>query len=92
VKEKHITISSRSDLSKISQYTKSIHFRKFLSRRIVNDILNHRNVEFMSINRHIANKYQKILDEFKYKEIKIKILKRGRGRPSLIENVLRCRL
>jgi len=89
VNQKHISISSYSDLSRLSPSVKFIHFRKFVSKKIIKKVLcecpklvtvSFSMYAFRRCNDEILNRI--------YKEgIKLSISQKRPGRPSMIEKL-----
>ena len=87
VNDKHrAVISSYSDLSRISSNVKIIHFRKFVSKRILNLILNKcPNLKKISLSNYASKRLNhKCMNILSENKIVIKISS-NRGRPSILE-------
>ena len=79
-------ISSYSDLSKLSQKVKSVHFRKFVSRKLLEIILEKcPRLESISLSKYAHGRLH--FDFLKYKRVKIIISGKSSGRPNLVENI-----
>ena len=76
-------ISSYSDLSKISSNIKIIHFRKFISRNILNIILERcQNLKIISISNYASKRINSNIEKIiSNKNIELKISSE-RGRPN----------
>lgn len=86
VNVKHVVISSYSDLSKLSSKIKLIHFRKFVSKKLLKIILNKcPRLERISLSRYAYKRFNSNL--LKSKNIEIRISKNV-GRPNLVEVIL----
>jgi hypothetical protein len=87
VNVKQLSISSYSDLSKLSSDVKIVHFRKFISRRMVDMILGScRGIKKVSLSRYASEKCNsEIIDYLTDKGLQIHISNRGNGRPNLLE-------
>ena len=80
----HVVISSYSDLSKLSQKVKSVHFRKFVSRKLLEIILKQcPKLESISFSRYAHGRLHS--DFLKHKIIRVEISSKSPGRPNLVE-------
>lgn len=85
---KQLVISSYSDLSELSPKIKHIHFRKFVSKKILNEVReNCPNLDKISFSSSAAKRLQNYSFLIPAKA-EIKILERKSGRPNLIESFL----
>jgi len=81
-------LSSYSDISKIPSDVKSIHFRKFISKRILEIILrNCPNITCISISKYASKRLSlEILNLISNKNIDLEI-SLYRGRPNKLRNI-----
>ena len=89
--EKHsLTISSYSDLDKIERNVTRIHFRKFLSKKMLLKVLGKcKRLSTITISKYAYSKCKKeSIQLIKNKGIDI-IIRNRCGRPSLIERLIR---
>ncbi len=78
-----MVISSYSDLSKISPCAKSVHFRKFVSKRLLSLVVQKcRNLQSVSVSKYA---YRRLV--FSH-DVDVKISGRMPGRPSAIERLV----
>ena len=89
--ERRISVSSYSDLSKLSPFIKRIHFRKFLSKNLVRRVVQIcLELESISISRYAFERCDPACIEMvEGIGLGIVVSKRGRGRPNLLEVVRR---
>jgi len=87
VNVKHVSISSYSDLSKLSSFVKIVHFRKFLNRNILQKVLDRcSNLEKISVSKYVFNRCD---PDFIEKISKDGLnVERSVGRPNLIERLI----
>jgi len=87
VSAKHLVISSYSDLSKLSPEAKCVHFRKFVSKRLLKKVLcKFKKIERISLSKYAFSRCNaKLIEIVTRKKLEIKILERNAGRPNLIE-------
>ena len=88
--QKHISISSYSDLLKLSPRIKSVHFRKFVSRNILKKVLSVcLNLERISFSRYAFSRCDSnFIEELLEMGVSIGVSRRNAGRPNLIEKSL----
>lgn len=84
---KHISISSYSDLQKISKDIHIIHFRKFINQKILQNVFEkNSNIKQIEISKSAFKKCnKKVLDMLSKYGISYKISIRNRGRPNMVE-------
>lgn len=84
--KQRVTISSYSDLAKLRKDLKCVHFRKFLSKRLLSEILSVcENISSISLSRYAYAKCNKeLIESIKRKGISI-IIRKCVGRPNLME-------
>lgn len=83
---KHFTISSFGDLNRIIGDEKIIHLRKFVSKKALKLINSKcRDINFVSVSEKLYLKNKKTIDE---SNLKIVVIRRGSGRPNLIEKLM----
>jgi Ran GTPase-activating protein (RanGAP) involved in mRNA processing and transport len=89
VNVKQLSISSYSDISKLSSETRTIHFRKFVSRKLLRIILKScENLEKVSLSKYALQKCNpEIIDYLSKRGVAIQVSDRGIGRPSLLEKI-----
>lgn len=82
-------ISSYSDLAKLSPLVSEIHFRKFVSQRLLLEVLSvSNNLRKISMSKSAYSRCNNLcLDALKQRSIEVKI-SGGLGRPSLMEMIL----
>jgi hypothetical protein len=90
VNAKQVSISSYSDLLKLSSAIKSVHFRKFVSERLMNRVIQKcNNLKTVHFSKSAFGRCDKrILELLNKKKINYNISRRNSGRPNLIENKL----
>jgi hypothetical protein len=88
VNAKQLVISSYSDLSELSPKIKNIHFRKFVSKKMLNTIKEScPELDRISFSSSAAKRLQHCSSSLPTKA-EIQILARKSGRPNLIESFL----
>jgi len=89
VNAKQYSISSYSDLSKISSESKVIHFRKFLSKIMIVKVLsNFKNLKSISFSKYAYRRCNKdILELIEEQGVNI-IIRESKGRPSKLEKMM----
>jgi hypothetical protein len=88
VNAKHV-ISSYSDLPKLSLELDFVHFRKFLSKKMVSEILSKfKNIKIISFSKYAYRRCNKdILQLIEEQGINI-IIRECKGRPSKLERMM----
>lgn len=86
-KQSIAVVSSYSDISKFSAEANSVHFRKFVSRKVLKEVMKKcKNLEKVFLSKHLNNELnEKIIKRLNKNGISIAVSKRKTGRPSLIE-------
>ena len=86
---KQVSISSYSDLSKLSKRVNKIHFRKFISKKILRKVLiNCPNLDMISFSKYAFSRCnEKILEQIQQRGVKLKISLKDSGRPNLVERI-----
>ena len=85
-----MVISSYSDLDRISPMIKSIHFRKFLSKRLIKNVFKRCvKVKVISVSKYAYMRCDKnILGLIEKQGVKI-IVRQNIGRPNILERVMK---
>jgi hypothetical protein len=80
-------LSSYSDISKISSNVKIIHFRKFVSKKVLNIVIKKcPKLKIISLSRYASKRLNSNLIEILYlNQISLEISKKDIGRPNLLE-------
>ena len=86
---KQVSISSYSDLSKLSNRVNFVHFRKFVSKKILEKVLiDCPNLDMISFSKYAFSRCnEKILEQIQQKGVKLKISLKDSGRPNLVERI-----
>jgi hypothetical protein len=89
VNVKQYSISSYSDLQKISPQSEVIHFRKFLSKCLISEVLSSfKNLKFVSFSKYAYRRCNKdIIELIEEKGVNI-IIRESKGRPSKVEKMM----
>jgi hypothetical protein len=88
VSVKQVVVSSYSDLSKLSPEVKHVHFRKFISKKLLEEVLcKFKKVEKISISRYAFSRCSTKLIEIANNKLELEISERSVGRPNLIEKL-----
>lgn len=86
---KQVSVSSYSDLQKLSPHAKSVHFRKFVSKKLLECVLSKcPNVKKISFSKTVFDKNLVLLNSFKLVEVQFTVSNRERGRPNIIEKMI----
>ena len=87
--QKHSSISSYSDLSKLSHSVKFIHFRKFVSKKIIKKILSEcPNLVEISFSSYAYKRCNDEILKCIYGEgVNLSVSSRKAGRPNMIEKI-----
>ena len=87
--QKHSSISSYSDLSKLSHSVKFVHFRKFVSKKIIKKVLSEcPNLVEISFSNYAYKRCNDDILKFINKEgVNLLISSRRAGRPNIIEKI-----
>jgi hypothetical protein len=82
-----ISVSGYSDLSQLSPSISHLHFRKFLSKRLIMESLNMcQSLESVSLSRHaLVNCNPDCLEVLSVMGLEIMVSERSEGRPNLLE-------
>ena len=85
-----MSISSYSDILKISPETKIIHLRKFASERLVKKIIEKNpQITKISFSRYTASRCNpSIFGMIIKRDIEVVIQQKGPGRPNLLEAII----
>ena len=89
----YAVVSGYSCLDGLNSSTKRIHLRKFISKRLVNDIIGKcKNLEEISLPRHISERMNDDISKFLgQRNIIINISESSPGRPNLLDNIMKWR-
>jgi hypothetical protein len=89
VNVKHYSISSYSDISKIPQKSKLVHFRKFLSKAMISEVLsNFKNIKYISFSKYAYRRCNKdIIELIEEQGVNI-IIREFKGRPNKLEKMM----
>ena len=89
VVKKHIVISTSKDLEKINERTKFVHFRKYISSKLLEEVIRRsKRIVCISLSTSSLKKWNKKLEEIvKNRGIKVVVLKRY-GRPNYLEKMM----
>ena len=89
VSVKQVVISSYSDLSNLSPEVKHVHFRKFISKKILERVISKcSELEEISLSRYAYNRCASdFLNLLSQTNIEVKISAKGVGRPSIIDKM-----
>ncbi|MCD6403093.1 MAG: hypothetical protein J7K98_02060 [Candidatus Aenigmarchaeota archaeon] len=87
--KKHIVISTSKDLEKINERTKFVHFRKYISSKLLEEVIRRsKRIVCISLSTSSLKKWNKKLEEIvKNRGIKVVVLKRY-GRPNYLEKMM----
>lgn len=87
----YAVVSGYSCLEKLSSKTKRIHLRKFISKKLMNDILTIcDDLKEISLPKHISEKINiEISDLLKKRNISISISENSPGRPNILDNMIK---
>ena len=93
-KLEYAVVSGYSCLDKLSHKTKRIHLRKFISKRLMYDILSIcKDLREISLPKHISEKLNSEITELLEKRnIVISISENSPGRPNILDNMIKWRL
>ncbi|MEE9323095.1 MAG: hypothetical protein V3U72_00985 [Candidatus Aenigmarchaeota archaeon] len=84
---REVSVSSYSDLSKLSPSIRRVHFRKFLSKNLIERVFQIcLELESISISRYAFRRCDpSCIEMLENIGLEVMVSKRGRGRPNLLE-------
>ncbi|MEM5793058.1 MAG: hypothetical protein QXY45_01700 [Candidatus Aenigmatarchaeota archaeon] len=87
---KHFSISNYSDIKKISSEVDTIHLRKFVSQRMIDEILKRNpKIRLISFSRSAIKRCNPIIvEKLKMNKVEVIVKNRGPGRPNLLEAII----
>ena len=90
-KFEYTVVSGYSCLEKLSPKTKRIHLRKFISKKLVKNILDSCiNLKEISLPKHISEKINgDITEMLKERNIEVNVSENLPGRPNLLDNMIK---
>ena len=83
--DKLVVISSYSDLSRLIPGIRKVHFRKFISRKLLEDVLLRcPKLKYISVSRYASKRVYKFLSYVADKGLNIEYSNSNSGRPNLL--------
>ena len=83
---KQISISSYADLQKLSPEVKIVHFRKFVSKKLLESLSEIcPKIRLILVSENVYSRNSAIISSI---PIKVRVLQRNSGRPNLVDNFL----
>jgi hypothetical protein len=91
VKHRLHVISSRADIARLSPDVSAVHFRKFVSRAVLKEVLaSCKRLKIISLSRYAAGRLgSDIIEEVSARGLSVHISQNEAGRPSAIEKAMR---
>ena len=89
----YVVVSGYSCLDKLSPKTRRIHLRKFISKKLMNDILFVcKDLQEISLPKHISEKINADISELlEKKSITVSISENSPGRPNILDNMIKMK-
>ncbi|MBS3052129.1 MAG: hypothetical protein J4428_02040 [Candidatus Aenigmarchaeota archaeon] len=86
---KQVSISSYSDLEKLSPNIKIVHFRKFLNKKLIEKVLlKCPNIKKISCSKSAFRRNSGGFGFLEFSNIQLSVSEKDRGRPNLLEKMI----